>query len=241
MTEWFEQWFGEEYLHLYPHRDDEDAANLTALISRHVSLDGCRILDLACGPGRHATHFYARGAAVVGFDLSMPLLSLAKHRNGTARPVLVRGDMRRLPFRDGAFDVVVNLFTSFGYFADDEQHAVVMHCAAAALRPGGCFVLDYLNASTVRTSLVPCEETRVGERLVSVKRRITDDDRYVVKEIHLADQGRSFVERVRLFTPGDLEHLLAAPGLVVQHRFGDYGGGELTGSSPRAILIAVRT
>jgi SAM-dependent methyltransferase len=241
MTEWFEQWFGEEYLHLYPHRDDEDAANLTALISRHLSLDRCRTLDLACGPGRHTGHFRARGAEVVGFDLSMPLLSMAKHRNGAARPALVRGDMRRLPFRDGTFDLVVNLFTSFGYFAQDEQDAVVLQCAAAALRPGGWFVLDYLNASMVRASLVPHETTQVGERRVAVQRRITDDDRYVVKEIHLADQGRSFVERVRLFTPRDLERMLVAAGLVVQHRFGDYSGGDLTVSSPRAIHFAVRT
>ncbi len=241
MTEWFEQWFGEEYLHLYPHRDDEDAADLAALIARHVPLEGRRVLDLACGPGRHAAQFQAHGADVVGFDLSMPLLSLAKHRNGKARQALVRGDMRCLPFRNGAFDVVVNLFTSFGYFADDEQHNLVLQRAAAALRAGGCFVLDYLNASTVRASLVPHEEKQVGERRVAVERRITDDDRYVVKEIQLTDQGRSFVERVRLFTPSDLQHMLEAAGLAVRHRFGDYSGADLTPRSPRAILFAVST
>lgn len=241
MTEWFEQWFGAEYLRLYPHRDDEDAANLTALISRHMPLEGRRVLDLACGPGRHAEPFRAWGARVVGLDLSMALLSLAKHRNGSVNPVLVRGDIRHVPFGDRTFDLVVNLFTSFGYFADDQQHQAVLQQAAAVLRPAGCFVLDYLNASAVRASLVAHDAADGDSALVSVTRSISKDERYVVKEIHLADQERSFMERVRLFTPTDLERMLEAAGLTVRHVYGDYSGAALTPTSPRVILFAVPT
>ncbi len=77
MTEWFEQWFGEEYLHLYPHRGDEDAVRAISLVATLAPLSGTRVLDLACGSGRHAAHLTANGAKVVGFDLSMPLLSRA--------------------------------------------------------------------------------------------------------------------------------------------------------------------
>lgn len=240
MSEWFEQWFGEEYLRLYPHRDDEDAERLVTLIDARVPLAARRVLDLACGPGRHAAQFARRGASVVGFDLSMPLLSRARHR---PEPVvdLVRGDMRQLPFRSASFDLVVNLFTSFGYFADDVQHAQVLCEAADALRPGGAFVLDYLNAGFVRDTLVLHEEREVGERRVAVGRRISADDRFVIKEMHLVDDGRSFVERVRLFTREELESMVEAAGLAVRTRLGDYKGGAVSPSAPRVILLAERT
>lgn len=240
MTEWFEQWFGEEYLRLYPHRDDEDADRLATLIERQVPLQGRRALDLACGPGRHAAQFARRGASVVGFDLSMPLLSRARHRPGPPLH-LVRGDMRRLPFRPESFDLVVNLFTSFGYFSDDAQHARVLHGAAEVLRPGGVFVLDYLNAGLVRDTLVPHEEQQVGEQRVAVERRISDDDRFVIKEMHLVNDGRSFVERVRLFGREELETMVEEAGLAVRTRLGSYRGDAVAPDAPRVILIAERT
>jgi SAM-dependent methyltransferase len=240
MTEWFEQWFGEEYLHLYGHRDDEDAAALVALIATVVPLRGRLLLDLACGPGRHATQFREQAARVVGFDLSMPLLSRARHRDGGQPLPLVRGDMRRLPFRDGVFDIVVNLFTSFGYFADDEQHEIALGRAASVLRPGGTFVLDFLHADAVRASLVPREELEVGERRVAVERSISADGRHVIKEIHLVDDHRSFIERVRLFEQHQLEAMFQTAGLAVRHRLGDYNGGQINDTSPRVILIGER-
>jgi SAM-dependent methyltransferase len=238
VTEWFEQWFGEEYLRLYPHRDDDDAAAAVALIDRCHPLPGRRALDLACGPGRHAAQLAARGARVVGLDLSLPLLSLARARTRGA-VALVRGDMRRLPFRTGSFDIVVNLFTSFGYFADDAQHAAVIAGARALVGRGGVFVLDYLNAAAVRASLVPHEERRVSSQHVVIERRITEDGRYVLKEMHLLDDGRSFLERVRLFTPEELVRLLEDAGFVVRHRFGSYDGGPAGPGAPRLILIGV--
>lgn len=239
MTEWFEQWFGEEYLRLYPHRDDDDAARMVALLEATLPLADRRVLDLACGPGRHAGRLAARGARVTGFDLSMPLLTRARRRLG-ADAALVRGDMRRLPFRPAAFDLIVNLFTSFGYFADDDQHRRVLVDVAALIRPGGVFVLDYLNAEFVTQALTPHEEREIGGRRVGIERRITPDGRFVVKEMRVMDEGRSFRERVRLFTPEDLTSLLADAGLHLRERFGDYDGEPHTSRSPRTILVAER-
>jgi len=238
MTEWFEQWFGEAYLRLYRHRDDEDADRLVSLIGSVVTLDGRTVLDLGCGPGRHAAQFHRRGARVVGYDLSMPLLSRAHHRLPTGRLPAVRGDMRRLPFRTAAFDLTVNLFTSFGYFADDTQHRLVIAEAARALRPGGTFVLDYLNADDVRRTITPHEELQIGTQQVAIDRSITDSGRFVVKEIRLMDTGRSFIERVRLFTPAELESLVEAAGLSVNRRFGGYGGDGSAHPADRVILVA---
>jgi SAM-dependent methyltransferase len=239
VTEWFEQWFGEEYLKLYPHRDEDDAAEAVALIADNVRLAGSRVLDLACGPGRHAIQLRSEGAWVVGFDLSLPLLSRARHRDGDPLNV-VRGDMRFLPFVRGSFDVVVNLFTSFGYFSDDRQHGLVLSEVATALRPGGVLVLDYFNTTDLMGSLVPHEERAIGSQRVVIERRISDDGKYVLKEMHLLNDGRSFLERVRMFTVKELETLVSEAGLCVRKRFGDYSGGLLTAQSPRVLMVAAR-
>src|SRR5437879_5541393 len=222
MTEWFEQWFGEEYHDLYPHRDDEDARRAVALIRSVVTWrDGDRILDLACGPGRHAAELARWGGRVVGFDLSRAMLRRARERS---RVDLVRGDMRALPFRNGSFALAVNLFTSFGYFLDDEEHGRVVQQVAAALAPGGHFVLDYLNAEHVRRTLKVTERAVGPSGDVLVRRRIDADSRYVIKEIELRNEGRRFLERVRLYNADELAALLAAAGLSVVARFGDYDG-----------------
>ena len=240
MTEWFEQWFGEEYLRLYPHRDEQDAADAVALVARITPLAGRRVLDLGCGTGRHAIHLAGHGARVVGLDLSRALLLRAR-----ARPDghldLVRGDMRLLPFRNQVFDVIVNLFTSFGYFADDSQHQSVLTAASAALIPDGWFVLDYLHAECVRDRLIPTEERGSGSSRAVIKRRVSPDGRSVIKEIHLVEQDRTFQETVRLFSAQQLESMLASAGLTVRQRFGAYDGRELRGNTPRVILAARKT
>jgi len=239
MTEWFERWFGEEYLHLYRHRDEEEAEQLIELItSRGIARAGARVLDLACGAGRHAAALSRRGADVVGLDLSMPLLRTARQGGAGA---LLRGDMRVLGVRTASFAAVVNLFTSFGYFDDDDQHARVLREVARVLRPHGVFVLDFLNAPAVRASLVPRDERTSGATVVVQERRLSDDGRYVIKTIHLGGEGRSFIERVRLYERSDLESLLAAAGLVTEEAFGDYGGAPHTPASPRCLLLARRS
>jgi len=233
MTEWFKQWFGEEYYDLYAHRDAEDARRAVALIRRAVKLEsGARILDLACGPGRHSSELARTGGCVVGFDLSRAMLRRAHERNSA---VLVRGDMRALPFRNGSFDLAVNLFTSFGYFLDDAEHARVVRQVAAALAPGGHFVLDYLNADHVRRTLQGTE--RAVGRNVFVTRRIDEGSRFVIKEIELRDEGRRFQERVRLFGADELAALFAGAGLHVVARFGDYDGAPAGAAAPRVILV----
>ena len=239
MTDWFEQWFGEEYHALYPHRDTEDAQRAVALVQRVAPWrPGERVLDLACGAGRHAAELERAGAEVVGFDLSPAMLHRA--RTLSAAP-LVRGDMRALPFGSGSFAVVVNLFTSFGYFRDDAEHQLVVHQIADVLVPGGRLVLDYLNADQVRQTLRrDSEEVRDGATAARVLRRFSEEGRYVVKEIELRAENRSFQERVRLFTAQELAGLLEEAGLRVAARFGDYDGRPVSADSPRVILVGER-
>ena len=235
MTEWFEEWFGEEYLHLYPHRDETEAAHAVTLLKANLPWHaGLRVLDVGCGAGRHTRALAEAGARVTGVDLSRALLGHARHCSGAT---FLRADMRRLPVRDRSMDVVVNLFTSFGYFSSDAEHAAVLAAMLRTLRPGGSFVIDFLHAATVVEALVPEADLTLAGTPVHVSKRLLDGGRSVEKTILLAD-GRRFIERVRLFTPAELEAMIAAGGARVRCRFGDYTGAPLGAGSPRAILIA---
>jgi len=234
MAEWYEEWFGDEYLELYPHRDDAEADRAVALILGAVPFEpGWRVLDVACGPGRHARAFRNAGARCFGLDLSASLLRVAQRV--TDAP-LIRADKRYLPVRAGTMDLTVNLFTSFGYFERDEEHAAALAEMVATLRPSGWFVIDLLNPPSVRAGLVPREVMRVGEADVLITRSISPDGRYVCKTIERTG-GHRFVERVRLFEAGEIGGMLERSGLAVRHRFGDYGGAPLTPTSARTILI----
>ena len=233
MAEWFEEWFNDEYLELYPHRDHAEADRLVALL-RQVTpwREGWRVLDVACGPGRHARALEAAGARCIGLDLSAVLLRRA--RQATRSP-LVRADMRHIPVRRGSMDLTVNLFTSFGYFADDTESRTALREMAATVRSGGWFALDFLNAPRVRASLVPCERAVLGGRDVAVTRALVEGGRFVRKTI--TTDGRTYEERVRLFESDELEAMLLAAGIEVTARFGDYEGAPPAADAPRVILI----
>ncbi len=171
----------------------------------------------------------------MGLDLSRALLRRARE----AEVPLVRGDMRRLPVRPRSMDLVVNLFTSFGYFERDEDHARVLRGIGECLVAGGWFAMDFLNADTVRHGLVAEEEQVLGTGRARITRELVEGGRRVVKTIAVPD-GRRFVERVRLFQPEELETMLVDAGLSVHDRFGDYDGGPLRPGAPRTILLARR-
>ena len=235
MAEWFQQWFGEEYLQLYPHRDAGEAARLAALVAARVPLGaGSRILDVGCGPGRHLQAFEALGLHPIGLDLSATLLARAHQM---AQAPLIRADMRYLPIRPASCDLVVNLFTSFGYFGTDAEHGAAIGEMASALRRGGWLVLDFLNAPAVAANLVPEEVTLLGHTKVDIRRQI--DDGRVVKTIRTED-GRTFVERVRLFRQSELAGMISQAGLILRSTAGDYEGAVQTDASPRLILFAER-
>ena len=240
MSEWFERWFGEEYLALYPHRDEREAATAVSLVDANLGgLKVARALDLACGAGRHSRLLRERWRTA-GFDLSLPLLTRAREADPDG--FYVRGDMRALPFVDHGFDLVVNLFTSFGYFDNDAQHLRVLAEVARVTRRGGKFVLDFLNSDYVRSTLVPRQTSNVGGRSVELRREISSDDRFVVKTIASGGEGgaQTFTERVRLFDRLDLETMLEESGFGVEKVLGDYAGAAHSESSPRTIVFAIR-
>ena len=237
MSEWFESWFGEQYVALYPHRDAAEAEHAVELIERRVGRGGLHVLDLACGGGRHARVLSTRWKTV-GLDLSLVLLHLAVKEAPDAD--FVRGDMRVLPFREASFELVLNLFTSFGYFEDDASHQRVVQEVARVTSPGGTFVLDFLNTDHLLDTLVPYDEREIGGKIVEQRREISEDGRFVIKRICIRNESREYTERVRLFEKEELSLMMQSSGFDVTDMFGNYDASPHTDGSPRVILFGTR-
>lgn len=136
------------------------------------------------------------------------------------------------------FDLVVNLFTSFGYFEDDRDHFRSVRAMAQAMKPDGWLVQDFMNVDQVVADLVPVDERREGALRV-VQRRWVDGPR-LVKEITLRQVGAAdqvFTESVRLLRLKDFEEMYEEAGLEIRHLLGDAQGNAFSSDSPRMIMF----
>ena len=162
---WYREWFGEEYLELYSHRDRAEAERQADFVEAQLGDRTPRaVLDLACGAGRHTDVLRERGYRVLGIDLSLILLA--------QRPDLPRvaGDMRALPFVGESFDWVLNFFTSFGYFEHERENFRVLEEVVRILVPGGRFLIDLMNPEPVIENLQPRDAYTVDGREVEIER-----------------------------------------------------------------------
>jgi len=238
---WYTQWFDRsEYELVYQNRDEAEARQCIDLVEDAVApTSGASILDMGCGRGRHARVLARRGYAVTGVDLSGPSLEEARARAAAEDLAITfqQGDMRE-PVCSACFDGVVNLFTAFGYFQDDADHARAIRAMATALRPGGWLVQDFLNAPQVRATLVPHDTRHVGEAHIAQHRWIADGR--IHKRIVITRRGRTqtFRESVRLLTKTDFATLYQRAGLTLTQTFGHYDGRPHSPAAPRLLLVA---
>lgn len=238
---WFRGWFGREYLALYPHRDRAEARLAVALLRETTRLGpGTQVLDVGCGPGRHLEELDHIGYLPVGLDLSRAMIEAAC--TAAPRAGLVRGDMRLIPFRNAAFDVVTSYFTSFGYFDDDDDDLSVLCEVRRVLKAGGWYLLDFLNADEVVANLSSEDRRTVSGFEVTQRRRLVEGGRTIEKRIRI-DGGanvpaREFQERVRLYRPEDLHSMLVRAGLTPDSFFGGYDRSPYESMSPRCIVLA---
>jgi SAM-dependent methyltransferase len=240
---WFKRWFGEEYKRLYPHRDAREAEAQARFVIRTLPVTPeWRILDVGCGQGRHLAYLRREGFPhCLGLDLSLPLLRDAR----AAGQAVARGDMRRLPFRRGGFDLVTSFFTSFGYFATFEDDVEALAQMVSLLKPGGHLFLDLINKPYLVKHLVPRDRRDVSGSSVDQTRRlegpVDGPGAVVVKDIEItrADGTReSHQERVRLYARDEFLALASRFGLELKAEFGDEKGGPWRGDdSPRMALL----
>ncbi|ULO08597.1 methyltransferase domain-containing protein [Paenibacillus sp. 19GGS1-52] len=224
MSEWYEESFGEDYLIVYRHRDFGGARREVEQMIGWLDLSlGAKVLDLCCGMGRHSLALSEAGYEVTGVDLSEPLLREARSQDGAEEVTWVRSDMRKLPL-EGGFDAVVNLFTSFGYFEEDEEQVKVLREIHRMLKPGGKFIIDFLNPAHVIRHLVPHSTREDGENLIDESRRI--EDGYVMKDIVLTSKSdgtpRQYHERVKLYSLEKFQEMIKEAGLQLKAVHGSY-------------------
>jgi SAM-dependent methyltransferase len=230
---WYREWFGEEYLELYAHRDEHEARRQVLFFRDHFGdVDGV-ILDLACGMGRHLTEFNGAGFDAVGCDLSFTLLRTGIDEYGPL-PV-ARADMRSLPFCSGSFAGLVNFFTSFGYFATEEENLSVVREMARVLRPDGVFLFDYLNVDRELDKLVERESRDTPSGRVEIERWFDPRDRSFNKRITIGQ--KRYLERVRGYDLNEISTMFTSSGLSIRQVFGDFDGTPFDAASPRLILV----
>jgi len=228
--EWFGEWFDSRYYHvLYKHRDHEEARRFIDNLANRLQIKPHhKLMDLACGKGRHAIYLNKKGFDIVGLDLSYQNIEAAKRLENERLKFFVH-DMRH-KWADEAFDFIFNLFTSFGYFDTVRENQMVIDGVAAGLKKDGKFVLDFLNPYTVVHNLVG-EEIKVVEGITFHINRWLSEDGYIVKKIEFEDKSKcySFREKVKAIRRVEFMEYFRNAGLTVKELFGDY---ELSAYQP---------
>ncbi len=237
--EWFREAFDHDYLTIYARRNEEEARHQVAFLLAQLALPaGARILDLGCGPGRHAVQLSRRGFRVTCLDLSLPLLKLAEARSN--RPLWkLRADMRHIPIGK-PFDAVVSFFTSFGYFDNSRDDLNVLREVSRILRPGGVFFLDLPNPLHLRSTLVPYSEERRDSTVLRQWRWYNPETCRVEKQIAIRTENgiRRVRESVRCYTLEEIRELLEKAGLSLEQIWGDFDGQPYTTLSPRILTLS---
>ncbi|MCB9201875.1 MAG: class I SAM-dependent methyltransferase [Flavobacteriales bacterium] len=236
---WYESWFDTKYYHiLYKNRDWNEAKKFVSNLVDYLQIPkSAKLLDLACGKGRHSRELNGLGYDVVGIDLSEDSIRKAKEFQNKTLHFQV-GDMRKVYFPN-EFDVIFNLFTSFGYFETNEENFSVFDAVNKQLKKGGIFVFDYLNSSYVVANLAEQEVKTIEGIEFHITKEIKGGK--VIKNIDFNDEGKkhSFQESVRLFKKEELQQALQQRGFNVVSIFGDYDLTKFNQeSSHRVIFIA---
>tara|TARA_B100000780_G_scaffold277937_1_gene249942 strand:- start:969 stop:1721 length:753 start_codon:yes stop_codon:yes gene_type:complete len=239
--EWFAAWFDSPAYHiLYGNRDDDEAFNLIENLDGILPSEVKKVLDVGCGAGRHVFAWEKLGYTASGFDLSPESIQIAKSKPSNADfRVLDMRDLKHQTEWEGGFDLVSNLFTSFGYFSKEEEHQAVLQGFTNALKPGGKLILDYLNVPYSKARLVPSEVVKIQNYTFHIERELKDG--FFQKSISFkSPEGKDFhfIEQVRAWGENDLKSLLLDVNLHTEKIYGDYNLGDFSEDSPRCILVA---
>ncbi|MBW7675002.1 class I SAM-dependent methyltransferase [Chryseobacterium chendengshani] len=236
--EWFESWFDTPYYHLlYNNRDYTEAENFITKLTQELQLpQSSKIIDLACGKGRHSVFLNKLGYDVLGLDLSQQSIEFDKQFENESLTFKVH-DIRNA-IDSEPVDAVFNLFTSFGYFDNETDDRNVFKSVYDALKPNGYFVLDYLNEEYVRKNLVP-ESTVQREGIdFHISKKI--EGRHIIKDIRFEINGEAkhFFEKVKLHTLEVIENYASECGFERIKIWGDYQLNDFEKEiSPRCINL----
>lgn len=236
---WFESWFDTPYYYaLYQSRNEEEAARFIDRLLEVLALPAdSYVMDLACGKGRHSRYLAQRGLRVLGVDLSPNAIEQAKVSTSDRLHFQV-GDMRE-PQGNSEFDVVFNLFTSFGYFEKSEDNIQTLKAIRQALKPGGRLLIDFMNAEKARNTLQ--NEYHLERCGIAFHIHKAIEGNIISKKISFSREGQrhQFEERVQLLTLADFQQYFTQTGFHLDQTFGDYQLNPFDPlQSDRLILLA---
>jgi len=237
--EWFDTWFDTPYYHiLYSNRDQSEAEVFLSKLMQYMAVPKrASILDLPCGKGRHTLFLAEKGYVLTGADLSTASIDLAKSHAPAGVTFLVH-DLRK-PAWNEAFDYVLNLFTSFGYFETEAEDKAAFTTLSRALKKGGSLVIDFMNV-TRAVNLLKEEETKTIQGIEFHLKRYVQDG-YIHKEIRFVADNTPyfFTEKVKALTLADFKEFFTFAGLELTDVFGSYQLDAYDAvESDRLIMIA---
>lgn len=236
--EWFADWFDSPYYPLlYNHRNEREADQFLEKLCAKLKLPAdSRIWDNACGKGRHCFALSKYNYRSTGTDLSPNSIREAI-KTECAKAEFYIHDMRHL-FRTNYFDCVVNLFTSIGYFEKISDNQKVFQVVHKALKPGGLFVIDFLNSTKVKKELLADRiEKREGIDFY-INKKIMDGRINKTIKFEVNGQQHEHKEQVSLFTLSDFKEFADKAGFNISEVYGDYNLNSFKEeTSDRLILI----
>jgi len=239
-TNWFASWFDTEYYHkLYNKRDHSEAERFINNIFEYLDLPkGSKVLDIACGKGRHAKAISEKGYNVVGTDLSPNSIEQANEMSNDQLAFFVQ-DMRE-PFKENEFEAAFNFFTSFGYFQTEEDNERAAKAMTNNLKSGGILLIDFVNKSHALANIQANQkETQERGSLHFDIERKFEEGRYL-KNITVCDDDKcmQFQESLQSLTREDFESYFLPLGMQLEKTFGDYDLNEYSEcDSPRLIML----
>jgi len=240
--EWHKDFFKNSFYNPASPAAVEKAPSEAAFALRQFKLKkGSALLDLCCGPGRHAVEFAKKGLAVTGYDFSEEYLreaaARAKKKKVSLR--LLRGDMRGLRFK-GEFDAAVNLFTSFGYFQKFSDDLKTLKGVAAALKPGGLFLLDIVHGDFLESNFRARDWHDQGDQYL-LEERTDDRDGIFNTWTRIPKKGGKILEKdffTRKYGKKRISAALGKAGLKPLKFWGGFNGRPLSAKTSRLIVLA---
>lgn len=241
--EWFKTWFDSKYYHyLYNNRNNKEAKNFIYLLIKFLNLkSGLKVLDLGCGIGRHSKELNKLGFNVVGIDLSKKNIEfIKKFENNSLKFML--GDMR-ISYYKNEFDVIFNLFTSFGYFDSNKENFVVFDKIKEQLNINGLFIFDYLNSNYLINHLIKYEEKLIRGIKFKIYKYINSNNTIVkIIKFNHKEEKKVFYEKVKLLFFSNIKYELEKRKFIIQNVFGSYKLDDYDiNMSKRLIIIAKKT
>jgi SAM-dependent methyltransferase len=244
-SDWTDGYFDELYLELFGFPDAE-RTDVEIIALRTLLPDPpARVLDAACGVGRHAIRLAAAGYDVVGLDSSELFLDRARVAAQDAGVAidLVHGDIREIPY-ESDFDAVLNLNTAWGYY-DDAKNQHALQSMADALRPDGLFVLEIAHRDSLVGRYTPHDWSELSDGTLVVQLREFDAVAGVNTVTHRwqgpdgAQHART--HRLRVYTATDIDRMLRAAGLVPRDWYASFTLQPLTFDARRLLVVAVKS